>query len=247
MQRDKIVSFCEEYLHVADFQDYCHNGLQVEGAEEVLKIVSGVSLSEKLIQSAIEKKAQMLLVHHGVFMDQVGRLPQVKGILKNRLAMLLANNISLVGFHLPLDAHGEIGNNISLCKLFGLDKLEKFDVGFVGDLERSVLFADFLKMINEKLDTKSSFLNSGDEKVKRVGVISGGSSPDFETAKVLGCDTFVCGDLREYVVRGAEELKINIINAGHYNTEKLGIQNLGNMIARDFGLEHEFADVSCEI
>ena len=117
METKKIVKYCEDYLKVKDFEDYCINGLQVEGAPKVSKIITGVSLSEKLIKEAIKKQAKMIMVHHGIFGSQISKPPSVKGVIRNRLKLLLENNINLCGFHLPLDAHPVIGNNISLSAL----------------------------------------------------------------------------------------------------------------------------------
>lgn len=234
-------------MKVKDVEDHCHNGLQVEGAKEVKKIVTGVSLSKKLIEAAIEKKAQMIMVHHGLFRS-LFELRQIKGIFRNRLKLLLANDINLVGFHLPLDAHPEIGNNISLCKLLGvLKNTEPFDVGFIGELAEEMNFADFVNLVNEKLNVKAYSLPAGPVNSKKIAIISGGASPDYKEAAELGADTYICGDVREEIPRGVEEIGINFINAGHYNTEKLGVKNLGELIAKEFDLEVEFVDIANEI
>jgi len=246
--RDKIVRFCEEYLKTKDFDDKCHNGLQIEGKDEINKIVIGVSLSQKLIQAAIDKKAEMIIVHHGIFAGDWGEKLQITGIYKDRIKLILNNDINLLGFHLPLDAHPEIGNNISLCNLLGVTKnVEPFDVGFIGEVKDEVDFKNFVDLVNEKLEVKSYSIAAGPDKVKKVGIISGGASPDFKYFAQQGCDTFLSGDIRESVVSAVEETGINFINAGHYNTEKLGIQNLGKVIAKEFDLEVEFVDVPCKI
>ena len=148
---------------------------------------------------------------------------------------------------MPLDAHPEIGNNIAICKLLGISgNIQPFDVGYIGDLEKSMAWTEFVDLVNDKIGSKAYTLATGSEIVNRVGVISGGSSPDYRSAAELGADTFICGDLREEVVRGAEESVINIINAGHYNTEVFGIKNLGELLAKEFSLEVEFVDVPNE-
>jgi len=248
MDRDKIVKFCEEYLKVKDFQDYCVDGLQVEGSFEVKKIITGVSLSQKLIATAIEKKAQMIMVHHGIFGNQINKPPQIKGVVRNRLKLILANDLNLVGFHLPLDAHPEIGNNISICKLLGIsENLQPFDVGFIGDLAEPMAWSDFVNLVNNKIGCQAYTLAVGPKTVKRVGVISGGASPDYKLAAELGADTYIAGDMREEVVWAATESAVNIINAGHYNTETFGIKNLGDLVAKEFKIEVEFVDIPCEI
>ena len=247
VSRKEIVKFCEELLETKKFEDYCHNGLHVEGTDMIDKIITGVSLSKKLIEAAIEKKAQMIIVHHGLFGNQIENPPVIKGVFKNRLKMLLEHDINLLGFHLPLDAHDEIGNNISLCQLLGVNYLEPVEIGFVGEIEESMKFTDFDKLVNEKLKTKTIVLANGPERVKKIGIVSGGSSFDIHQFADYGIDTFVCGDLRENTVREVEELGINFINAGHYNTEKLGIQNLGEEIADKFKVDVEFVDIPNDV
>jgi len=246
MNRNEIVKFCEEYLKTKDFEDFCHNGLQVEGVSEVNKIVTGVSLSKKLIEEAVAKKAAMIIVHHGIFNNQIGTPVIVKGVFRNRLKMLLENDINLCGFHLPLDAHPEIGNNISLSRLLGLKNIKPLYVGFFGEVD-DLDVNEFIGKVEEKVETKTFSILAGSEIVKKVGIISGGSSPYYQKALEQGVDTFICGDMRENIVREAEEAEINIINAGHYNTEKLGIKNLGEIISEKFDIEVEFVDVPNEI
>ncbi|MDO8260471.1 MAG: Nif3-like dinuclear metal center hexameric protein [Candidatus Magasanikbacteria bacterium] len=249
MQADRklIVKFCEEYLKVKDFEDYCVNGMQVEGKDKVKKIVTGVSFSQELIEAAIVKNADMIIVHHGIFIYPIGKPPVIKGNMRNRLKLLLENDINLLGFHLPLDAHPVIGNNISLCNLFGVKKVKPFAVGFCGELEKPMDFKKFSEMVAKKLEVKLFTMNEGAEKVKRVGIISGGSSSRVETLDDFGIDTFICGDIKEDVVWSIKETKINFINAGHYNTEKLGVQNLGKLIAKKFKVDVEFIDIPCEV
>jgi len=246
-KRNVIVEYLSEYLKAKDFEDYCHNGLQIEGKENISKIVAGVSLSQRLIKEAIKKKADMLIVHHGLFLNDVPSPLQLKGLIKERVKMILRDNISLIGYHLPLDAHPKIGNNISLARLFGIKKCKPVNVGFAGKLDREIDFVDFVKLVDRKLGVKSFVLSYGKRKVKRVAVISGGSSPDFEEVFNAGADVFVGGDIRESEVRKMEEVGINYINAGHYNTEKLGIQNLGKLIEKKFKIRAEFVDVPNEV
>jgi len=247
IERNKIVKYCEDYLKVKNFEDYCVNGLQVEGAEKVSKIITGVSLSEKLIRETIKKKAKMIIVHHGLFKNSIGTPPVIKGFTKNRIKLLLENDINLLGFHLPLDAHPMIGNNISLCKLLNIENVKPFDVGFAGELKKEMNINNFVELINKKLDTNSYTILAGKKKVKKVGIISGGASPEFRLAHELNADTYICGDVREEIVEAVKEVGINFINAGHYNTEKSGIQNLGNLIAKKFKIKIEFVDIPCEI
>lgn len=245
--RDRIAGFCSAYLRAGSFKDCCANGLQVEGSRKVSRLISGVTLSQRLIHAAIERRAQMIIVHHGIFGEQIGRLPVISGPLRNRLKLLLLHDISLCGFHLPLDAHPRIGNNASLCRRLGLKKLLPVDIGFIGSLPKAVPTKSFTRLVEQRLSVKAQVIPAGPARVRRVCVISGGSSNYFSQAAAAGADTFICGDLRESVVRAVEEAGINLINAGHYNTEKLGIQNLGRLIARKFGIKADFVDVPCEV
>jgi dinuclear metal center YbgI/SA1388 family protein len=245
--RNEMINFCEEYLKVSDFSDDCKNGLQVEGVTEVNKIVTGVTFSQKLLEKAVEKQADMIMVHHGLFNKAMGEPVQIKGFVRNRLKMLLENNINLAGFHLPLDAHPEIGNNISLARLFELNDLEAFDIGFMGYLPEETDFDKFNRQVKEKLNTDTYAIPAGSSKCRRVAVCSGGASPRFLSAAEQGADTYISGDVRENVVREIEETGINFINAGHYNTEKMGIYNLGELIKKKFGVETEFVDIPCDI
>ena len=245
--RNNIIQFCEDYLKTADFEDGCKNGLQVEGKSEVNKIVTGVTFSQKLVEKAIEKQADMILVHHGLFNDQVGEPVQIKGYVRERLKKLLENNINLAGFHLPLDAHPEIGNNISLVREFGLEDLSKFEIGYIGEIKEGMEFDQLVQMVESKLDTNAYTIPAGPQESQRVAVLSGGSSPYFQAAAEQGADTFIGGDVRESVVRAIEETGINFINARHYNTEKLGIYNLGELLKEKFGVEAEFVDIPCDI
>ena len=253
VERDKIVKYCEDYLKVKDFKDYCVNGLQIEGALKIGWIITGVSLSKKLIEIAVKKRVKMIIVHHGIFLNDVLSPMQLKGVVRDRIKLLLENNINLLGFHLPLDAHPVIGNNISLLKLLGLIKVDVIDtvgygeIGFIGEAQSRIKFKEFTELVRDKLNTEPYVIAAGSKIIKKVGIISGGASPEFKFAKELGADTYLCGDVREGVVRAAEEAKINFINAGHYNTEKLGIQNLGNLISKKFKIKVEFIDVPCNV
>jgi len=248
-----IINFCETYLNAGSFTDYCHNGLQVEGVAEVTKIVTGVSLSQKLINEAVKRKAQMIMVHHGIFTRAFGSLPQVKGVIRNRLKLLLENNINLVGYHLPLDAHPQIGNNISILKLLKMKKadelaMDKYGViGYIGEYEKAMPLESFLSLIKSRVSSNVYVIAAGPKKIKRVGVVSGGSSSDFADALKYHIDAYICGDIREEVVRAVEESNLNLINAGHYNTETFGIKNLGELIAKKFKVRVEFVDVPCDV
>lgn len=240
------MEYCNDFLKVGEFKDYCVNGMQVEGNPKVSRVVMGVSISAAFIKAALKKRAQMLIVHHGFF-GEIGNPPQIQGVVRERLKLLLQNNLTLCGYHLPLDAHPKIGNNVSLCELFELENLSPCEVGFVGELPAPTPRQAFVESVNYKLGVKSFVIAAGPAKVRRVGIISGGASPEFAIAASMGADTYICGDVRENVVRMVEESGINFINAGHYNTEKLGIKNLGDLIKKRFRVPVEFIDIPNEV
>lgn len=246
-KRDEIIKYLNEYLCTDQFEDYCHNGLQIEGKENIHKIITGVTISRRLIEAALKRKAEMIIVHHGFFVRDIPSPLQLRGLYKERIKEILRHDLNLAGYHLPLDAHPKIGNNASLSRLFGLKSLISVDVGYVGEFGKIVDLEEFVMEVDKKLDTKSYALKFGKDKIKKIGIISGGASPDFEQVFNKGADVFLCGDMREEVVRKAEEVGINIINAGHYNTEKIGIQNLGKIIEKNFNVKAEFVDIPCEI
>ncbi len=247
VSRDEIVSFCCRYLNTGKFQDYCVNGLQVEGSRTVSRAVSGVSVSEELIKAAVIRRAELVIVHHGIFGSALPNPPVIRGFWRKRLALLLANDITLCGFHLPLDAHPKIGNNASLCRLLGIGNIKPFEVGYVGTLPKAESLKSFAARVDRSVGTKSMVIEGGPKKVRHVAVISGGSSGHFQQAMDAGADTFLCGDMREENVRAIEELGLNVVNGWHYNTEKLGVQNLGKLISTKFRIPVEFVDVPCGV
>jgi len=241
--RDKILYFINDFLNVADFEDYCTNGLQVEGKQQIEKIVLGVSSSERLFVEAVNRNADMIIVHHGLFWKNDPLPFSLIGIVRNRLALLLKNDINLAGYHLPLDAHPEIGNNAQLIKLLNLEIILAADVGFLCKLHSPTTFPSFVKLAEQKLDTKTMSFPFGNDQVSQVLVISGSGSSYYPMAIELGADTFITGDIRESQVRAIEEVSLNLIIAGHYNTEKLGVQALGRVLEQQFDVSCEFIDI----
>ncbi len=241
--RDEIINFINQLLTPENFDDYCVNGLQVEGKAEIRKIALGVSASERLFQQAVRIGADMVIVHHGLFWKNSPHPMHLTGILYNRVRWLIQNEINFLGYHLPLDAHPEIGNNAQICNRLNLQLIEPVDVGFLSELANETSFPNFVKTVEEMLKTATFSLNYGAANVKKVLVISGGSSFDYLKAVEKRADTFLAGDIRENFVREIEEVRLNFINAGHYNTEKLGIQALGEKLAAQFSIPCEFIDV----
>lgn len=244
-QTKNIVEHLDKLLDSPGFPDYGPNGLQVPGAEEVGRIVTGVSATLELFELALDRGAQAVLVHHGLFWGDAGALDRVQA---DRLRALLANDLNLIAYHLPLDAHREVGNNALLIEDLGLGVAEPLgnhkgrSIGFVGE-GPGVTGEALAATITERLGREPLHLAYGPSTIRRVGVIAG-SAPDyiFEAA-AAGCDAFITGEPAERVNSLAKELGIHFYAAGHHATEKLGIQKLGEIVAQQFGVEHEFVDI----
>ena len=243
MERKKLVTFLDTYLETDRFQDYCKNGLQVDGSDTVTKIVSGVTFSRRLIEEAISCKAEVILVHHGLFKGDIPDPPYIYGSFRNRLALLLSHNINLVAYHLPLDAHPEIGNNALACKHLGLKDLQPLDIGFIGRLARSESLESLSVKVRELYGREVMAFEFGPSKIQKIALISGGSCSFWETAHQSGAELFVCGDMKESMVRKIEETGLNVLVAGHYHTETLGIKALSDLIRERFKLEVFFIDI----
>ena len=244
VQRDQIIQWIDEYLDVKTFDDHCPNGLQVEGVAEIRAIVVGVSASQALFEASQEKGAQMVIAHHGLIWKG---LPWViKGIFRGRLEFLLKNGINLLGYHLPLDAHPEIGNNALLATKLDIENLKPFGhhggkpIGCYGDLAKEVSRPAILKRIEKALRGKVLHFDAGKQRVRRVGVISGGAASDVHEAIELGLDLFLTGEAQEPTYEICKEAGINFVAGGHYLTERPGIEALGEKVQTEFDLPVTF-------
>lgn len=243
----KITEFCNKLLNIDNIEDcYCENGLQVEGKKEVKKIALGVTASENFLKISANWGADICIVHHGLFWKNGAK--KIVGPLRNRLKILLENNISLLNFHLPLDAHEEIGNNILLAKIFELENIEKVDIGYIGNLPKKISFEDFVKEVEVKLGEKVKVAEKVNDYVYKLGIISGGAGDFAPLIKDSGGDTFLLGEVSEPDYHHICELGLNFIAAGHFVTEKYGVQNLGKKIQENFpNLEIQFFDQYCPV
>jgi len=240
----KMVAIIDNYLNSAQINDYCPNGLQIEGKLQVKKIVSGVTASQNLIDEAIKEQACVLLVHHGYFWK--GENPCLVGTKKRRIKSLLEHEISLIGYHLPLDIHPEVGNNIQLAKRFNLTNcktLPQNPVILMGELNQAVSAQDFADLAQQVLGRKIELIDTK-RKVKNVAICSGGGQNYFELAINFGCDLFLTGEATEHNFHNAHENGINFIAAGHHATERFGVQALGDYLAHTLNLEHKFIDLT---
>lgn len=240
-----LVEEADRYLGSAKIQDYCPNGLQVEGRPQVMRIVSGVTASQALLDAAVEAKADLVLVHHGYYWK--GENPCVVGMKQRRLKTLLRHDISLLAYHLPLDVHAEVGNNVQLARQLELtvegplDPADSRVVGLIGSLPEPMHPRDFARRVQEVLG-REPLLIEGSEKIRRVGWCTGGGQGYIDRAIAAGVDLYISGEASEQTFHSARENDISFIAAGHHATERYGVQALGDYLARRFALEHVFID-----
>jgi dinuclear metal center YbgI/SA1388 family protein len=245
--RDEIVAFLDELLEVDSFTDYGPNGLQVPGAEEVSTVATGVSAQLELFQRAAEAGAQLVLSHHGLFWDFHPR--SLGPAMKERLKLLFDADMSLAAYHLPLDAHPEVGNNALICAALGLERAEPLaehkgrPIGFVGRSADGVPFGELRERCAAVFGQEPFVWDAGPETVHSVGVVSGGAPGSFHEAIARGVDAFLTGETAEHVMADARENRVHFIAGGHYATETFGIRRLGELVAAKFGVEHRFVDV----
>lgn len=243
VDRDELMKYMDSvYLPFAK-DDFCHNGLQIEGSKDVSHIVCGVTISKRLIEAALERQAEMIVVHHGLFTFDMSNPPRITGYMKDRLKLILENEVNLVGYHLSMDAHPEVGHNSLACKMLGLENVEGCDVGFIGDMPHAQELDVLVEKVEEIYERRVDVFAFGPKDVNRVAVISGGASSHWQTPYRLGADLFITGDMREENVRKFEEIGLNVINAGHYHTERLGILKLVAMLHDKFNIPVDFVEV----
>ncbi|MBN1479946.1 Nif3-like dinuclear metal center hexameric protein [candidate division KSB1 bacterium] len=241
VERNKIVSYVNEYLQIADFKDYGPQGVQVEGKKEVKKIFTGVSASAQLFEKAADQHADMIIVHHGILWNR--EMPIIKGGYKRRLSTLLHNDITLLAYHLPLDKHPEIGNNALAARAFGLTDLTEFaEVGWMGDISLCS-FDVLLKKVRDLYKSDPLVFAYGPEQVSRIGICSGGAQRAISEAIEHGLDVYITGEAAEPTMHLAKEAGIHFISAGHYATERLGVRALGDHLAEKFDVQVEFIDI----
>ncbi|MFT4608967.1 MAG: dinuclear metal center YbgI/SA1388 family protein [Urechidicola sp.] len=248
MQLNQLSDFCADYLRVSDFKDYCPNGLQVESVADVQSIVSGVTASLDLIEAAIDLKADTLLVHHGYFWK--GESPEITGFKGRRIRALIKNNLNLLAYHLPLDAHPVVGNNAQIAKIMGWEVKGTFasvglhDIVFHTTLPSAITLDDLTKTIANKLNTIPLSLTSGDKPINSIAWCTGAAQSYIDQAADRGFDVFISGEVSENTFHYAKECGIHYIAAGHHATERYGVQALGRLIAEQFGVKHQFIDIS---
>ena len=244
MQREELDRYLDGLLEVSRFRDYCPNGLQVEGRSEIRRIVSGVTASLELIDAARGAGADAILVHHGYFWK--GEDPCLTGTRRARIASLMAHELNLFAYHLPLDAHAELGNNAQLGMRLGLAETGRFadqDIGFRGRLNAPMRLDAFGAHVKHRLGREPLVIGDPAREVQNIAWCTGAAQGFFEEAIRLDPDAFVSGEISEQQVHLARESGVAFIAAGHHATEKYGVQALGEHLAAHFGLEHRFIDI----
>lgn len=253
MQRAELVAYLNEYLNIATFNDYAPNGLQVEGANTIKTIVTGVTACQALIDAAIALQADAILVHHGYFWKN--EPVQIVGIKQQRIKALLAHDINLLAYHLPLDQHAVLGNNALLGQLWGLQDITPGLVGLessacstslvrLGRLSQACSVEDFATRVSNSLQRPVLHLPGGKNTIQMVAWCSGGAQNYIEQALAWRADVYISGEVSEQTTHLAKEGGIHYFAAGHHATERLGIKALGEHLAERFGLQCHFVDIA---
>ena len=244
----EILAEADRLLEPARFEDYCVNGLQVPGPDEASTIATGVSANAELFERAAGADADLLLVHHGLFWGSGVRI--VDETLATRLKLLFDAGIALAAYHLPLDAHPELGNNALLAHAIGAEHMVPFGahrgqtIGFLATLPGGGLpVTQLIAKVAEATERPPLLLGDGPEEIERLAIVSGAGSDYANEAATAGAQALLTGEPAERVTATAKELGIHVIAAGHHATETFGIRALGELLAGRFGLEHVFIDV----
>lgn len=241
-RRDEILEFAAELLELESFRDYGPQGLQVAGAEDVSKIVCAVSSSLELFEHAASAGAQLVLVHHGLLWDNEPRVIDAR--VRRRLQALFDADLTLAGYHLALDAHPEIGNNALLARELGVEVDGQFaGIGVSGRVSTPEPVESFLARVRERIAPQPLVFQEGPAEIGRVAIVSGGGGRHLAEAAAEAYDLFLTGEPEEPSLHLARELGITFVAAGHYATERLGVQALATRLSERFGLEWEFVEL----
>jgi len=244
----ELVRALDDLLEPAAFKDYCPNGLQVEGKPLVKRIATAVTASQSIVDQAVKAGADALLVHHGYFWKNEPAV--ITGMKYRRLSALIKNDISLLAYHLPLDAHPALGNNVELARILGweiLDGLEAGNprsIGLVGQPNGQQTVAGIAAKIHQELGREPLVIGALEQDVGKIAWCTGAAQGFIEQAAGAGCDLYVSGEISESTVHAARELGVTYIAAGHHATERYGVLALGSWLSDRFGLEHVALDES---
>lgn len=232
--------------------DYAPNGLQVEGKANIQKIITGVTATQALIDAAVAKNADAILVHHGYFWKSEN--PCLRGMKGKRIKTLLVNDINLYGYHLPLDVHPELGNNVELARLLGIEHLQPLEstansIPVWGELAEPMTIEAFATKIAQVLQRQPTVCNAEEltqnppHLIRKVGICTGGGQGYIDLAAQMGCDAFISGEISEQTTHSAREQGIHYFACGHHATERYGIKALGEWLAKTYELDVEFLDI----
>ncbi|RMH35950.1 MAG: Nif3-like dinuclear metal center hexameric protein [Gammaproteobacteria bacterium] len=247
VSRTKLENYLNELLQPWAWNDYCPNGLQVEGCDEIGRIVTGVTATQALIDAAIERQAHAILVHHGYFWK--GEDAAIRGMKRQRLAKLLAHDINLFAYHLPLDVHDRFGNNVQLAARLGikvqrrLEPWNKQSVAMKGKLTDPISVDEMAERIEVQLGRAPLVIAGGDHPIRSVAWCTGGGQHYIDAAAAQGIDAFISGEVSEQTVHVAREMGVHFFAAGHHATERYGAMALGEHLQEHFGLDVEFVDI----
>ena len=247
VSRDELQSYLAALLQCDQIGDYCPNGLQVAGASSIHTLVSGVTASQALLDHAVARGADALLVHHGYFWK--GESAVVTGMKRRRLATLLAHEINLFAYHLPLDVHPEYGNNVQLAALLNLKPCGELEtgtspnIGIIAEPEIPWEAADLFAHIQRRLGRTPVYVNAGELPIRRIGICTGAAQGLIHHAADAGLDAFISGEISEPTAHVARERGIHYFAAGHHATERYGALALGRHLEQRFSLQHQFVDI----
>ncbi len=249
MQLSELVAYTDRLLAVENFNDYCPNGLQVQGRAEVQTLVGGVTACQALLDAAVERGADAVLVHHGYFWK--GENPRIVGMKQRRLATLFRHEIGLIAYHLPLDAHPELGNNAQLARVLGLTvtgtaggNARAPGLVMLGEPGKPLSGETFAAHLAARLGREPLYIPGNDAPIRHLAWCTGGAQSFIETALNAGADTFLTGEASEQTVHFARENGLHFFAAGHHATERHGVQALGTHLAERFPLNFVFVDIA---
>ena len=246
VDRNEVIKFLADELKISLIRDYCPNGLQVEGQPGISSIVSGVTASQALIEAAIDLNADTLLVHHGYFWRNENEC--IVGPKQKRIRLLLEHDINLLAYHLPLDCHPELGNNIQLARILDFKPVGRFgenDIGWLGEMNRPDIstVGELAFLIEKRLNRKPLLIGNPEQKLKTIGWCTGAAQDLLPDAFLNNANVFLSGEISERTVHEAREYGIAYLACGHHATERYGIAALGNLLAHRFGVQHQFVEI----
>lgn len=244
--RTTLENYLNEFLKIKSLNDYCHNGLQIEGKSQIKTIVTGVSANLALLKAAIKKKADAIIVHHGYFWK--GEADQITGVKYQRIATLIKDNINLFAYHLPLDIHPQLGNNVMLAQKLACEVIGEFDTNTQPNYgllcqSKAISLEELQQKIETNLKRKPLVVGPNKQVIQKIAICTGGAQDFIEASFNAGADVYISGEISERTTHMAHELGISYIAAGHHATERYGIKALGEHLADKFKLVHHFIDI----